>query len=412
MITGKRLVEPSFFYKGKGMKEGWPFYVAYSIWLVVALLNTTPLVEYLGHRNMFYAVVPILLFIGELKEIRSYSKLEWISLFALIALNIQTYVFGGNNLAILSMLLFCSRKMKFSDIALISVLVDTVILVVIPSMTAFGLIEDVINIRPNGTVRSSLGFSYVTYASYVLKNIVMLAVLFVPFERVLGKTIYLLLFIANTVILMETDARNGCGLIYIALLISPVLQKYEKTRNRPLNENSLLGRMIVNDYLILFALFLVAVVSFTLFPKSKLLQWMDSLCSLRLTYTSYAFGQFGIPLFGGTGVDLIAEGLTIDSSYFRIVYEHGLIVLLLVVVGLQKIQVRLCEDGNITLLFVLFLVAVHSVFDAQLISVQHNTLILLLASLFPGGQLFGKAATKKGGAPGDGREDVCIVDDD
>lgn len=395
MITGKRLLEPSFFYKGKGMKEGWPFYVAYSIWLVVALLNTTPLVEYLGHRNMFYAVVPILLFIGESKEIRSYSKLEWIFLFALIALNIQTYVFGGNNLAILSMLLFCSRKMKFSNIVLISIAVDAVILAVIPAMSALGLIDDVINIRPNGTIRSSLGFSYVTYASYVLKNIVMLAVLIVPFERISGKAIYLILFIVNTFILMETDARNGCGLIYVALILSPILQRIEKSRSRPLVENGLLRRMVANDYLILFALFFIAVVLFTVFPKSKLLQWVDSLCSLRLTYTSHAFRQFGIPLIGGTEVNLIAEGLTIDSSYFRIVYEHGLIVLLLVMVGLRKIQARLCEEGNVTLLFVLFLIAVHSVFDAQLISVQHNTLILLLASLFPGGRLFERAASKQ-----------------
>lgn len=395
MITCKRLLEPSFFYKGKGMKEGWPFYVAYSIWLVVALLNTTPLVEYLGHRNMFYAVVPILLFIGESREIRSYSKLEWIFLFALIALNIQTYVFGGNNLAILSMLLFCSRKMKFSNIVLISIAVDAAILAVIPAMSALGLIDDVINIRPNGTIRSSLGFSYVTYASYVLKNIVMLAVLIVPFERISGKAIYLILFIVNTFILMETDARNGCGLIYVALILSPILQRIEKSRSRPLVENGLLGRMVVNDYLILLALFFIAVVLFTVFPKSKLLQWMDSLCSLRLTYTSHAFRQFGIPLIGGTEVNLIAEGLTIDSSYFRIVYEHGLIVLLLVMVGLRKIQARLCEEGNVTLLFVLFLIAVHSVFDAQLISVQHNTLILLLASLFPGGRLFERAANKQ-----------------
>lgn len=377
------------------MKEGWPFYVAYSIWLVVALLNTTPLVEYLGHRNMFYAVVPILLFIGESREIRSYSKLEWIFLFALIALNIQTYVFGGNNLAILSMLLFCSRKMKFSNIVLISIAVDAAILAVIPAMSALGLIDDVINIRPNGTIRSSLGFSYVTYASYVLKNIVMLAVLIVPFERISGKAIYLILFIVNTFILMETDARNGCGLIYVALILSPILQRIEKSRSRPLVENGLLGRMVVNDYLILLALFFIAVVLFTVFPKSKLLQWMDSLCSLRLTYTSHAFRQFGIPLIGGTEVNLIAEGLTIDSSYFRIVYEHGLIVLLLVMVGLRKIQARLCEEGNVTLLFVLFLIAVHSVFDAQLISVQHNTLILLLASLFPGGRLFERAANKQ-----------------
>lgn len=395
MITCKRLLEPSFFYKGKGMKEGWPFYVAYSIWLVVALLNTTPLVEYLGHRNMFYAAVPILLFIGESREIRSYSKLEWIFLFALIALNIQTYVFGGNNLAILSMLLFCSRKMKFSNIVLISIAVDAAILAVIPAMSALGLIDDVINIRPNGTIRSSLGFSYVTYASYVLKNIVMLAVLIVPFERISGKAIYLILFIVNTFILMETDARNGCGLIYVALILSPILQRIEKSRSRPLVENGLLGRMVVNDYLILLALFFIAVVLFTVFPKSKLLQWMDSLCSLRLTYTSHAFRQFGIPLIGGTEVNLIAEGLTIDSSYFRIVYEHGLIVLLLVMVGLRKIQARLCEEGNVTLLFVLFLIAVHSVFDAQLISVQHNTLILLLASLFPGGRLFERAANKQ-----------------
>lgn len=69
----------------------------------------------------------------------------------------------------------------------------------------------------------------------------------------------------------------------------------------------------------------------------------------------------------------------------RIIYDHGLIVLLLLLFFLTVLQKKLLADDEWLLLFLLGVIAVHSMFDAQLMSFQHNTFLFLLTSVIPWG---------------------------
>lgn len=350
------------------------FFAAYGIWLTVALLNTTPLESAFGSINFFYCIVPVLLVFDEAKYVRTYGLQEWVYLAVALVLNIQTWLVGKENLAVLTMFVFSCRRIDFCEIAKITILIDAIVLVTVPLLSCFDIISNEINIRPDGTIRSSMGFSYVTYPSYVLLNLVLLFVVHAPKGRKAYWAWTLVLLVWNTMTYLITDARNGCMLIYLALLFAPIVRKY--------NQHELpnaIKMLLENSYLVIFFGLVVVVTLYLLQPAADISKILDSLSSLRLTYTSYALTTQGVPLWGGTSVNLAEAGLIIDSSFFRILFDHGLIVLIVVLLLLTRLMRIACAKREWIIVFALEMVALHSVFDAQLISLQHNTLILLVS---------------------------------
>lgn len=110
----------------------------------------------------------------EIFTVREHTTGELVFAVILIFLNLQTFLFGNNDLFAFSMLLFCGRRVAFSEIAKVTVILQTVTTILIVTLSSLGLIDNVSNIRADGTTRISLGFAYVTFLSYIFLNIVLL----------------------------------------------------------------------------------------------------------------------------------------------------------------------------------------------------------------------------------------------
>lgn len=365
--------------KGLTVFEAPYFFAGYAIWLIVAILNTTTLSAYFGHVNILYAIVPVFFLLHEIFTVREHTTGELVFAVILIFLNLQTFLFGNNDLFAFSMLLFCGRRVAFSEIAKVTVILQTVTTILIVTLSSLGLIDNVSNIRADGTTRISLGFAYVTFLSYIFLNIVLLWVWLR--NKSMRFSEYLLLGICDTVVFYYTDARNGCCLIYLVLVVSFIINRC----NDKLIHKKGIDFFIQYDYIICAIFFLSISLLFIFFSNILVMKEMDKIFSSRLTYTSYALQHFGLPFLGGTKDVLVNKGLYIDSSYMRIIYDHGLIVLLLLLFFLTVLQKKLLADDEWLLLFLLGVIAVHSMFDAQLMSFQHNTFLFLLTSVIPWG---------------------------
>ncbi|WP_137648354.1 hypothetical protein, partial [Bifidobacterium moukalabense] len=313
----------------------------------------------------------------EIFTIKEHTTGEIVFAVVLIFLNLQTFLLGNNDLLAFSMLLFCGRRIAFSEIAKITVMLQTIITILIVTFSGLGLIDNVSNIRADGTARVSLGFAYVTFLSYIFLNIVLLWVWLR--NKNMRFSEYLLLGICNTAVFYYTDARNGCCLIYLVLIVSFIINRYSDR----LVHKKVIDFLIQYDYIICATFFLSISLLFIFFSDASAMKEIDKIFSSRLTYTSYALQHFGLPFLGGTKEVLVNKGLYIDSSYMRIIYDHGLIVLLLLLFFLTILQKKLLANNEWLLLFLLGIIAVHSMFDAQLMSFQHNTFLFLLTSVIP-----------------------------
>lgn len=358
------------------LREAPYFTLAYVLWLTVATLKLTVLGSSLGHGNLFYALSFLLFFLHEAVTVRNWSRNELLLLLALLFFNIQTYLFGHDELIAFSILLFCGRKIHFKEIAWLTVVVQTCILVLFSVLSRIGLVPSMTAGRPDGTIRQSLGFAYVTYPSYLLLNIILLWI----YLRKTKTTIYELvaLLVMDVYMFFVTDARNGCALIAVALCGTFFIKLFGVKYNLP----RWVLKIFQFDFVIAAVSFLLLSIVYLIYPHSWMLR-IDAFFSKRLEYTSAALSEYGFPIIGGTHKNLASSGLVIDSSYMRIVYDYGFLFLVALLAMFTLLQKKAIMQRDNWLVFVLFFVAVHSVFDAQLSTFQCNTFLFLLATVVP-----------------------------
>ncbi|KAB8290082.1 hypothetical protein DSM100685_1486, partial [Bifidobacterium avesanii] len=245
-------------------KQAPVFFVAYTIWLSVALLNTSNFSVYFGHNNILYYFSVFLFIISEIIFINDLSLLDVIVAFVLIIFNLQTYFWGHEDLLAFSILLFCGRKILFADIAKCTIFVQTFVSIFIIISSFCGLIPSTTNIRANGVIRYSLGFSYVTYPSYVFLNVVLL---WLYLRKSLISYIELGIFaILNSALLVVTNARNGCGLIYI-VLFSALLLKVFPSFNFP----DIIKKFFISCFVLFASIFFLLVILFSKFSENSVL---------------------------------------------------------------------------------------------------------------------------------------------
>ena len=353
---------------GRSVSRAPFFYIAYILWLAVAILNTSDFASLIGRSNVVYYLVPFLLLIHELCRFEL-TRRDLVALAVLVVLNVQTYVWGGNDLFALSLFVYCGRRIDFASIAKVTIVVQSLITAFVIMSWGFGLVENTVDMRLDGQVRHSLGFSYVTYLSYVLLNVVLLRMYLTRGDMSYAELAFLAFL--NVLTLALTDARNGCGLIFIALGLAFLL----RGKSLRLDRHAVVRWLLTYSLVIFAAIFIVLSVFYV---EGGPLASLDAFFSRRLFITNEAIAEYGIPLVGGTEWSLVESGTTIDSSYLRVVFEHGFVMLVVVLVVMTRLQQIAFMRGDYWLMLCLFFVAAHSMFDAQLISLQHNTFLLLI----------------------------------
>lgn len=353
-----------------------PFYfAAYTLWLIFALLNTTAIPEVSSFKVYVYVLVPFLLFLHELSDglRRGWDLRDLIVFFVLVFLNIQTYLYGHNDLLALSMLVFCGRKVSFEDFAKLTVAISCVLTTLIVILCLLGYIPNVINVRSDGSVRYSLGFAYVTYMPYVLLNVLSLRIYLAKGNlAILEMMVWLVVAVGSY---MATDARNSC-LLLIALLIGCLLMRGSKNMaKKKVQISNHLNFILSLTFIFLAIAFIAASISYN--PSSSIHQLLNNITSERLQRSSHAIDYFGLPFIGGTQILLDKQNLIIDDSYMRIIFDHGMVTLLVALAIYTLALKKSIDKGVWYISFILIVLAIHSVFDAQLLSLQQNSLILL-----------------------------------
>lgn len=355
-----------------------PFYfAAYTLWLVFAILNTSAIESIAVFKVYVYAAVPFLLVLHELSnDLRERWDFRDFALFAsLVLLNVQTYLLGHNDLLALALLVFCGRKVSFRDFARITVVVSVFLTVALVILSLLGLIPMVVNVRSDGSVRYSLGFAYVTYMPYVLLNILSLRIYLLK-GRISIPEILLWLFVAVGTYI-ATDARNSCILLFVLLgwCIFRQISDRSTLRNATKRGSKLRIWVLSLTFIVLACVFIFASISYN--PTSPVHQLFNDITSERLQRSRHAIDYFGLPFFGGTTEILSDQNLIIDDSYMRIIFDHGIITLLAALAVYTIALKRALEEGVWYVALILIVLAAHSVFDAQLLSLQQNSLILL-----------------------------------
>lgn len=266
-------------------------------------------------------------------------------------------------------------------------------LILITTLSSFGLMHDYVNMRADGTMRHSLGFGYPTYLSQFL----LFMILYYSYKKnfkispeKLG--LYQLLIVFSYFL---TDSRtemliSECILIGIFMNSVGILDKFKNV-----------VEFFKKAYAACFPLFpigsyiLVMLYGFifnTMNVNSiifKIAQKFNHVFSNRLYQTFYDFKRYGLSLFG-SNIDLVGYFLTkenegtiirsnfIDNEYMRILFENGWIFFIAFFAIISIVIWRLYKTKKDGLLFISFVITTSSLINPRLFTITVSVISFMI----------------------------------
>ena len=266
-------------------------------------------------------------------------------------------------------------------------------LILITTLSSFGLMHDYVNMRADGTMRHSLGFGYPTYLSQFL----LFMILYYSYKKnfkispeKLG--LYQLLIVFSYFL---TDSRtemliSECILIGIFMNSVGILDKFKNV-----------VEFFKKAYATCFPLFpigsyiLVMLYGFIFNTMNvngiifKIAQKFNHVFSNRLYQTFYDFKRYGLSLFG-SNIDLVGYFLTkenegtiirsnfIDNEYMRILFENGWIFFIAFFAIISIVIWHLYKTKKDGLLLISFVITTSSLINPRLFTITVSVISFMI----------------------------------
>lgn len=332
-----------------------------------------------------------------INKIKNFDKKQYfvvgVVILALFSIVMNLLLTKNKAWAFLLFTLIYASCFDFEDVLNTIFSAQFISLILITTLSSFGLMHDYVNMRADGTMRHSLGFGYPTYLSQFL----LFMILYYSYKKnfkispeKLG--LYQLLIVFSYFL---TDSRtemliSECILIGIFMNSVGILDKFKNV-----------VEFFKKAYATCFPLFpigsyiLVMLYGFifnTMNVNSiifKIAQKFNHIFSNRLYQTFYDFKRYGLSLFG-SNIDLVGYFLTkenegtiirsnfIDNEYMRILFENGWIFFIAFFAIISIVIWHLYKTKKDGLLFISFVITTSSLINPRLFTITVSVISFMI----------------------------------
>lgn len=231
--------------------------------------------------------------------------------------------------------------------------------------------------------RYSLGFQYATYPALFIWYFTMLY-LYLRNKKIKIYE-YIILLTLNLIMYRVTDSRNELIFSILIIGISIVYNKLEISKVK--NIINLFAKYSI------IAFSIISILLMNMYnPEDNTWKKIDSFVSGRLKYSYKCKQNYNVKLFGNNmewiGLSDIYEGkykesefFYVDNSYLNILYNYGLVFLILVNFSYYYLIKESVKKKDDFLVVILLLIIMHSFIDPQLIKIIYNVFILLFTKI-------------------------------
>lgn len=330
-------------------------------------------------RSVNYIVFPVLLF--KLYKDRKYYGYHWRVILVLLLTLVTSYVAGGYTLLITVLFILSMRNVDYRKCLKLYTITLTICVVIILASCFMGVISDIVTRTARGD-RHGLGFTYTTFLPNYFFHALLLLVLILK-DNIKYWHIAILA-VCNFFVYHYTFTNAVYYEVFLLLFCVTVT----KALNLKLQQK-------IYKWLAIIAVPLMALIAFLcsyIYPgKTGILLWLNQILTNRLYLGHSAIQKYGIHLLGqnvvwnvGRGFDSRYAYFYVDSSFVNILLQYGGGVLLLVIVAYTWLFYKSYQLKVPYLYIVIFVLAIHSTWDPQLIDFKMNGLVLLLSGFFWG----------------------------
>ena len=233
----------------------------------------------------------------------------------------------------------------------------------------------------NLRMRTSLGFSYYTYASQLLFYFTLAYGVYK--NRTITYWELALLELANLFVFYSTNTRNPFTLstfFVICIFINKLVKdKFFSLELKPLKY----------IFIFIFPICFVSLVIITFYISANKFEEYNTLLSGRLWLNRLGIERWGIHVLGQKiAFNTFSNGVVsnnydfIDSSYFQMLLVNGWLFFGIILILFTQVCREAVKQKNIFLSIALCLIAIHSMFDPQLLMPWYSPFCLLLGNTF------------------------------
>lgn len=382
------------------------FFLAYVLWLVMAVLKLTYLKELISYKTLYSYVEKAVLGLLLLKLVDE-DRFDFREVIGIAVLGMLYGVAIQSNAEALVLplcFIWGARNISYQKIFKVTIFVQTTIMFLSVTASLVGMIpNEVWDVETRA--RYSLGYTFCTYGSHISFFITLM---YMGIRKKINILETFGLLGWNFVWFQLTNTRIDLFLCVPAILCCFILGKlkFDLKRNR-----------ICCCFLVGAApLFSLGAIGIHWFYDYTNPFWnrMNEILNGRLAYGYKALHEYGIPLLGqaikwvGRGGIKKNPGLVynyVDCSFVKYSVHYGAIFLSLLILGCIFVGMYVIKENNIGLAIAFLFWLLYGMIDAELFELSFQPFMLLLGCPMAEG-MWKKAIVKKNGGINVHRESI------
>lgn len=290
---------------------------------------------------------------------------------------IVTITSGNKDIFFLILLIVGAKDVSFERIVKLFFVLGTIMLTFTVISSLFGVIKNLMFFR-GASRRYSLGMIYPTNLAAMIFYL-MVGYCYLK-EKFLSVLDYLTMFIILVITFLLTATRLNALIMLFLLIIMVIYQRFTSDKStkfeRLLIKYSWLGMPV--------AFVIIGWLTSIYDPENRLTSLINHVLSGRLDLGHFALNSHNITMFGqfipqngwgglsGANPSKDFSYFFIDSSFLRLLLMYGIIFTIVVVLGFVIITKKLLRNQNVLIPLLLLVVAVSSMFDANLLEISVN----------------------------------------
>ncbi|BAP85224.1 hypothetical protein LOOC260_106680 [Paucilactobacillus hokkaidonensis JCM 18461] len=372
------------------------YFVAFTLYLIVAFLKTTMITDYLSAHILNYGAyfsMGILAF--KWLFFSKFTKRQLIIELAVLLFAGLSWLKSGDPLGFyMAALVITARGQNFKEIIKWYVILATVMLALTVILSEVNIIKNLSYLRA-AHIRYAFGIVYPTdFASHVFY--LMLAYCYLCFHSLNYKYYWGLVIVAG-LIYYFADARLDTILI---LAIIPVMIIAKKKQYDNFDSSGLLNY----SWMATGVLAYLAIVAAIFYDSTGPLSPINRLLSSRIALSHSGFTKYGVSIIGQKVKEYgwggaqgfknfnvggqLHQYFMLDSSFVRLLLIYGIVAFLITIVAISYTTLKATQIDNFALVAILLLVALSCLIDQHMLELAYNPFyIAICASIESGSQL-------------------------
>lgn len=361
------------------------FFVAYIMLLISLMINSSKfseidIVKKVSHIFQLLSCGIAITKIGlDFKcDIKNKKEPKFIMLVVLAIMVISVIITKAKSIVYFAVFIIAAKDIDVKKIAIITLKIQVLCLIFFIISSQLGIIQNY-RIERKDKIREALGSST---PNCLMLQVFQIVVLYLYTNKDTIKLYDILVILGISLIFYNvTDSRMGMVAIILAIIAFGIVKI--KRSNYILTKTKAFFKYIP---VILSALIIVLTFAYKVYDITEL----NFLLSNRLQLNVNAVEEYGITLFGSEikwigqteSFKKIDEDYNyVDSSYFKILLNYGIIIFGFVLYCMMKIIDNAYKEEDYLLVMLLAISLVYCFFDSWLIAIQFNTFLFFLSDI-------------------------------